>query len=90
MHDYILTPLQAWALRAYNSETVYAYGTETDAREYCTRALNVGREINLYAPWEIAPTRIPVPDEAIVDLGLALGDLDGTTDWPGDRTVLAY
>jgi len=38
-----------WALRAYNSETQYGYGTEAEAEAWAD-VLNRGREINLYAP----------------------------------------
>ena len=38
-----------YALTAYNSETIYAYGTLEDAHEYC-EWLNRRRDVNLYGP----------------------------------------
>lgn len=36
-----------YAFRAYNSQTLYGFGTSADADRYCDR-LNKGREVNLY------------------------------------------
>jgi hypothetical protein len=39
---------QWWAFRAWNSATVYGYGTQDEAERYADK-LNAGREINVYA-----------------------------------------
>lgn len=43
-----------WAFRAYNSEALYGYGYEDEARRYCRR-LNGDRDINVYAREQLGP-----------------------------------
>ena len=39
---------QWYEFTAYNSETIYSYGTESEADQYCDH-LNTNRESNVYA-----------------------------------------
>ncbi|WP_448205328.1 hypothetical protein [Azospirillum sp. sgz302134] len=55
-----------YAFRAYNSQTLYGWGTAAEAARYVD-AINVGKEINLYGIDELSA-------EQIEDLGLEKRD----------------
>lgn len=45
--------LECWyAFRAHNSQTLYGFGTRSEADEYCD-VLNERREINVYGAYEL-------------------------------------
>ena len=47
--------MEKWfAFRAYNSQEQYGFGTDDEANRYADVVLNKGKEINLYAPYEIS------------------------------------
>ena len=48
-----------WEMVAYNTESLYGYGTEDEAREWA-KHLNRGKEINLFSPE-------PLDDEKAID-----------------------
>lgn len=47
-----------FAFRAYNSQTRYGFGNADDADRYCDEVLNAGREINLYAAYELTAREV--------------------------------
>ena len=46
---------QWFAFRAHNSQTVYGWGTPTEAEAYADH-LSKGREVNLYGAYEMTDT----------------------------------
>lgn len=50
------TEIGWWKLGGSNLQAVYGYGTRAEADEYCTRVLNDGRDVNLYAPHWLGET----------------------------------
>ncbi len=44
---------QWFAFRAYNSQTIYGFGSDDEASQYADH-LNANREVNLYAPYSLS------------------------------------
>jgi hypothetical protein len=50
--------MENWfAFRAYNTQTLYGFGTEKEAGMYADH-LNSSREINVYAPYSLASDEV--------------------------------
>ena len=68
---------QWFAFRAYNSQTIYGWGTAEEAGRYADH-LNARREINVYAPHPVQADEaaaIEARDDGI-PLSLALSDIE--------------
>lgn len=57
-----------FAFKAYNTQTLYGFGTEAEADEYCDH-LNEARSINHYAAVPLADDALP---DHIEDMGFSL------------------